>query len=102
LLRDDAVHRDVRQLNSLRRQFVHFSPAYWSIQTAGLPRIIDNCVRLTWRLILSHPASSRHLSEGRQAAMAKLFQDTSVALQHLGGQGFPLLVPNHLRLDRLT
>lgn len=33
-------------LNSLRNDFVHFSPRGWSVEISGLPRIIEACVSI--------------------------------------------------------
>ena len=46
---------DVQTLNILRRNFEHFTPRSWCIETAGLPRIVMSAIRVIGRL-LQHPA----------------------------------------------
>lgn len=38
--------KSIRQLNSLRNQFIHFTPKGWSLEISGLPRIGKDCLRL--------------------------------------------------------
>ncbi len=49
---------DVKRLNNLRRNFMHFTPKGWSIETAGLPRITLNATTIIETLLLSHPANT--------------------------------------------
>lgn len=49
---------DVGRLNNLRRGFMHFTPKGWSIETAGLPRIILNATIIIETLLVSHPANT--------------------------------------------
>ena len=52
---------DVKRLNDLRRDFAHFTPKGWSIQSAGLPRIVLNAIAIIEKLLLSHPANTLRL-----------------------------------------
>lgn len=52
---------DVERLNNLRRDFMHFTPKGWSIETAGLPRIVLNAIAIIETLLLSHPANTFRL-----------------------------------------
>ena len=45
--------KDIRKLHSLRNDFAHFTPKGWSIELAGLPRIIEAALRLVERLMQS-------------------------------------------------
>ena len=38
--------RELRRLNSLRNEFVHFSPKGWSLEISGLPKIVAACVTI--------------------------------------------------------
>lgn len=53
---------DVRKLNELRRGFAHYTPRLWSIEIAGLPRIVLNVIEVIEGL-LRHPAFSYRLKE---------------------------------------
>jgi glutaminyl-tRNA synthetase len=61
---------DVRLLNNLRRNFAHFTPKGWSIEGAGLPRIMRNTVEIIEELLVKHPAARRRLKT-KQAKRAK-------------------------------
>ena len=59
----ESQRADLRKLNDeLRNQFSHFKPMGWSIETAGLPRIILTAIDSAVHLMLNHPAARRHLS----------------------------------------
>ncbi len=59
---------DLHFLNDLlRNNFVHFTPGGWSIEGAGLPRIILTAIRVTTWIMLEHPACRLKL-ECRQAS----------------------------------
>lgn len=45
------VRKDIAHLNSLRNDFIHFTPKGWSIELAGLPRILLNACSLIDHLI---------------------------------------------------
>ena len=38
--------KDIRRLHSFRNDFAHFTPKSWSIEIAGLPRIVGVALRL--------------------------------------------------------
>lgn len=44
---------DIRKLHGLRNEFSHFTPKGWSIELAGLPRIINAALGLIERLMQS-------------------------------------------------
>ena len=62
--------KDVKSLNTFRKDFVHFAPHGWSIETAGLPRKILNVTIIIETLLLSHPAAKLRLEE-KQTERAK-------------------------------
>jgi len=37
---------NIKTLNSLRNDFVHFTPKGWSLEVSGLPEVIDDCVAI--------------------------------------------------------
>jgi hypothetical protein len=47
-----AILRSLWHLNSLRNDFIHFSPKGWSLEMSGLPKMIDACV-VVFRGVLS-------------------------------------------------
>lgn len=58
---------DVKRLNNLRREFMHFTPKGWSIETAGLPRIVLNAILIIETLLLSHPANTFRFDQEHKA-----------------------------------
>ena len=54
--------KDIPKLNVLRRGFAHYTPRYWCIETAGLPRIVLNAVGVVEKL-LRHPAFSLRITQ---------------------------------------
>lgn len=68
-----ADAKDLKKLNSLRRNFVHFTPKGWSIEKAGLPRIILAAARLTETLMLEHPSARLHLSPAQSTRLNQAF-----------------------------
>lgn len=65
---------DVKLLNQLRRNFVHFSPKGWSIETVGLPRIVLNVTSIVEKLMLNHPANTFRLEQGQQEQVSRAIQ----------------------------
>jgi hypothetical protein len=50
-------HNDsMKLLNGLRNGFIHFSPQGWSIEAAGLPRLVLDCVEVCRYLLLESGA----------------------------------------------
>ena len=47
----DREARDIRRLHSFRNEFVHFTPKGWSLEIAGLPRIVCLALTLTSELM---------------------------------------------------
>ena len=58
---------DVKLLNQLRRKFAHLLPVGWSIESAGLPRIVLNVTAIIETLLLSHPANTFRLEQKQTA-----------------------------------
>jgi hypothetical protein len=50
---------DIKKLHGLRNDFAHFTPKSWSIESAGLPRIIDAALRMIERLMQSDQVAYR-------------------------------------------
>ena len=55
---------DIRRLNALRREFAHYTPRLWSIECAGLPRIVLSTTAVVEGL-LKHPALSCRFREAQ-------------------------------------
>lgn len=62
---------DVKLLNKLRTGFAHFTPRGWSIETAGLPRVVLNVTAIIETLMLSHPACTFRLDRQQTARLEK-------------------------------
>ncbi len=66
--------KDIKQLNALRNDFIHFTPKGWSLEVDGLPRICLSTARLISFLALEtqnvfwHSEESRTLLEQSLAA----------------------------------
>jgi hypothetical protein len=69
--------KDIKQLNSLRNDFIHFTPKGWSLEVDGLPKICLSTARLISFLALEtqnvfwHEEESRTLLEQSLAAFSK-------------------------------
>lgn len=53
--RSQQLTRDMKWLNQSRNKFIHFVPCGWSIELAGLPRIVLNACDVIEHLTLEHP-----------------------------------------------
>ena len=73
--------RDIKQLNSLRNDFIHFTPKGWSLEVDGLPRICLSTARLISFLALEtqnvfwHEEESRNLLEQSLAAFSRSMKE---------------------------
>ena len=65
---------DVKRLNNLRRSFMHLTPKGWSIETAGLPRIVLNTITIIETLLLSHPANALRLDPKNRERVEQAIQ----------------------------
>jgi hypothetical protein len=57
---------DIKRLNSLRNEFIHFTPKGWSLEADGLPRIALATARLISFLALETTNVFWHTSEARE------------------------------------
>lgn len=57
---------DIKRLNSLRNQFIHFTPKGWSLEVSGLPRICLASARLVSFLALETTNVFWHSIKARQ------------------------------------
>lgn len=57
---------DIKRLNSLRNDFIHFTPKGWSLEVNGLPRICLATARLVSFLALETTNVFWHSAEARQ------------------------------------
>lgn len=94
--------RDLKLLHELRNEFTHFSSAGWSIELAGLPRIVNAAVSLTQLLILTHPASTKRLEPEGLSNFAELFRQVSNEMKRLGADGLPEEIPLPEHLEKRT
>jgi hypothetical protein len=58
---------DVKFLNELRRDFMHFTPKSWSLEEAGLPRMVLNAADIVRQLLLQHPVNACRLDDDQKA-----------------------------------
>jgi len=74
--------RSIKQLNSLRNQFIHFLPRSWLLEVSGLPQICLDCLKiiefLSWECgnVFWHD----HVMKTRTETAMK---DAKAALEHL-------------------
>lgn len=73
--------RDVIVLHGFRNDFMHFRPAGWSIELAGLPRMIGRAVDVTERLMRSIDVAP-HLMDVQEQRLSRALADIRV---HLSG-----------------
>ena len=59
----EAERKDLASLNTFRNKFVHFTPAGWSLESAGLPRIVLTALDKAEHLMLNHPGARRRLTD---------------------------------------
>jgi hypothetical protein len=60
---------DIKRLNSLRNEFIHFTPKSWSLEIDGLPRIVLATARMISFLALETTNIFWHRSEARNRFM---------------------------------
>jgi hypothetical protein len=60
LPRDSIRDRDIRLLNGLRNNFIHFVPIGWSVELSGLPRIVGSCCKVFRHLGVDHLTFEHH------------------------------------------
>lgn len=58
--------RDIKRLNKLRNEFIHFTPKSWSLEINGLPRICLSTAKLISFLALETMNIFWHTTEARQ------------------------------------
>ncbi|UCI29438.1 hypothetical protein [Mesorhizobium sp. B4-1-4] len=81
-------HRSFGKLNTLRNDFVHFTPKGWSIELAGLPRICADVTSVI-DIIAADPWPFRHMHERDRGRLATLLGELRMALQTLGNADQP-------------
>ncbi len=79
---------DVKRLNDLRRGLVHFTPKGWSIEEAGLPRMVLNAADIVGQLLLQHPANTFRLEDEQKARVEAAIDKLRSTLEpQSGGRG---------------
>ena len=58
--------KDVRRLNQLRNDFIHFVPKGLSLEISGMPRIVGNCCDAIEHLAIKHPTFQHQLTDQQQ------------------------------------
>jgi hypothetical protein len=76
----DSEKRDLNSLNELRRGLVHFTPKGWSIEVAGLPRIIQVALRCTKRLMFEHPTTATSIPTAEKRRLERAFETIAKGL----------------------
>ena len=77
---------DVKLLNKLRRDFMHFTPKGWSIEEAGLPRMVLNATDIIEQLLLQHPANTFRLDDDQKGRVeTAINQLRSTLIQQVSG-----------------
>jgi hypothetical protein len=72
--------KDITKLHSFRNNFAHFTPKRWSIELAGLPRIVGAALRLVEELMRSDKV--RYRMTGNK--LRRLANDVSAIRKSLG------------------
>jgi hypothetical protein len=67
-----ADAKDIKALHGLRNDFAHFTPKGWSIELAGLPRIIDTALRLVEQLMQSDQVQYRMTGNKKRRARGNI------------------------------
>ena len=76
--------KNIKRLNSLRNEFIHFTPKGWSLEIDGLPRLCIDCSRLI--SFLGWETQNVHWhSESSQTAVKAAHAKFVVAMQRLEG-----------------
>lgn len=81
----EDIDKDIERLVAFRNDFMHFTPKGWSIELAGLPRIVGNALRvvehlhdghITWYEEPDQEAASQGVKRIREAlgALDKLYR----------------------------
>jgi hypothetical protein len=71
----DAEFKDLQLLNSLRRGLTHFDPCGWSIEIAGLPRIISAAAKVGRICLLGHPTNVLRLEPDQRVRISAALED---------------------------
>jgi hypothetical protein len=74
-----AQGRDIDRLHELRKQFTHFVPKGWSIERAGLPRIVGTALDLVEHL-MKQSRAALDLSEDDQQRLTNTIDRTRTSL----------------------
>jgi hypothetical protein len=82
---------DLRRLHEFRNKFVHFSPTSWSLELAGLPRVVSNALILAKQITVSNAYKRWNRFKDTEVermldeALDKLMQIEKVFNSSLGG-----------------
>jgi hypothetical protein len=77
---------DVKKLNDLRNDFLHFVPEGWSLDVSGMPRIVRNCCEAFEHLAVKQPTFLRHLDDAKSARIATAISGIRDAMDAWDGQ----------------
>jgi hypothetical protein len=72
--------RKLRQLNELRRNFAHYTPKSWSIESAGLPSIIGVALEGTEHLMLQPSRVMLQLTGNQKRALTHALRKARLGL----------------------
>ncbi|MEX0954113.1 MAG: hypothetical protein WDZ83_02745 [Rhizobiaceae bacterium] len=75
-----AQRSSFRRLNNLRRQFAHFAPAGWSIELAGLPRMLLDVLAVI-DAIASDPWPFRHMEYADKQRLGRILKELRLELE---------------------
>lgn len=64
---DERADSDVKMLNDLRNDFIHFVPRSWSVELSGMPRIANTVCRAIRYLAVEFPTFSHHFRRDEAA-----------------------------------
>lgn len=87
-----SMDKDVRKLNQLRNEFIHFTPKGFSLELSGMPRIVGHCCDAIEHLSIKHPTYWGHLND-------ELRQRIEIALASLRGHVWTWASRHGLEID---
>lgn len=74
---------DIRKLNELRNEFIHFVPKGWSLEVSGMPQIVQHCCEVIEHLAVTAPTFGHHLDCERKARIRKALSEITTMMKAL-------------------
>ena len=65
------MNNDIKKLNQLRNEFIHFVPKSFSLEITGMPRIASHCCDVIEHLTVAHPTFGHHMTGNKKRRLVK-------------------------------